>query len=181
MTKKKTTAALNPLHWNKVACPNSSKRNLREMQTTFRFWYRSILWILRGRFFRSFSISRTLPLDGPNLRNFLTLRRTGEEPFCRECERECEGEGEEGHTKTFVKSRALSRKHSSEWMTIANVWPQFGWHSFTNSSIPLFAYPCLFLYSFEPARFFFFPCLNLASWSKMFLKWLKALFIWVFF
>jgi len=27
---------------------------------------------------------------------------------------------------------------------------------------------------------FFFPCLNLASLSKMFLKWLKAFLIWVF-
>jgi len=32
-----------------------------------------------------------------------------------------ESEGEEGRTKGFVKSRALSRKHSSEWMMIANV------------------------------------------------------------
>jgi len=60
-------------------------------------------------------------------------------------------------------------------MTIANVWSQF-WMTFIHKLI----YTLVCFYILLNQQGFFFPCLNLASLSKMFLKWLKAFLIWVF-
>jgi hypothetical protein len=91
--------------------------------------------------------------------------------------RESESEGQEGRTKTFVKSRALSRKHSSEWMMIANVWPHFldDIHSQTH------LYPCLlipvcFYILFNQQGFFFPPLPKFNQLVKIVFKMAKSPF-----
>jgi hypothetical protein len=121
---KTTTAALNPLHGNKVACPNSSKRNLREMHLPSGF---DIVVFCEFCVDDSTAASQALARSH-SMAQISAISSHCEEPGKNhfvENARESEIEGEEGRTKTFVKSRALSRKHSSEWMMIANVWAHF--------------------------------------------------------